>query len=411
VNGDASYSVTDLWMADAGGGEHGASSKGSSSCVFCNGTAPPGIDPVQYKPMHNGPSMLGVSGSVEDYEEWKLCQYALAVIGRHNTSDQEHPMFISYNMHTVHEPLQVPHSYFAAQAVRTNATYPDAPMQPRAIYHAMVKFADDCVGNITAALTARNMWRDTLFVITSDNGGPMYGSNAANNFPLKGHKFTSFEGGIRVIGAVSGGFIDPARGFSRRPLGSRLQGIVHGVDWYATFASLGGVSSADPSAEAAGLPKPDSLDMWPYLSGRVEASPRSSFQVDDRCIVTDGFKLLIGNQKGSCWSGPHVPNATGSNATCDTVEYCGRGGCLFDVMTDPYEYVNLASDPSHASRLAEMQAHLVAENKKIFSPNRGTPDPRACEQVRKNGGFWGPFAYLQTDDVQSRSTGSLTVVK
>ena len=61
-----------------------------------------------------------------------------------------------------------------------------------------------------------------------------------------------------MIGAIGGGFIDPANagGGMRRPLGSRLQGITHGTDWYATFAALGGISSADPRAEAAGLPPP-----------------------------------------------------------------------------------------------------------------------------------------------------------
>lgn len=68
----------------------------------------------------------------------------------------------------------------------------------------------------------------------------MYSNNAANNFPLQGYKFTSFEGGIRVIGAIGGGFIDTGNKGGcigcQRPLGSRLDGIVHGTDWYATFA-------------------------------------------------------------------------------------------------------------------------------------------------------------------------------
>jgi hypothetical protein len=35
---------------------------------------------------------------------------------------------------------------------------------------------DDCLGNLTAALKSTGMWKDTLVVVTSDNGGPMYRS-------------------------------------------------------------------------------------------------------------------------------------------------------------------------------------------------------------------------------------------
>jgi arylsulfatase I/J len=386
--------VIDLWMADDGGGEHGASAAGNPNCVFCNGSSPPGVDPAQYKPMHNGPTLLGVNGTIEDYEEWKFSQYAMRTIRDHNATDKEHPLFLNYNMHCVHEPLQSPHSYFAAQEVLTNATYPDAPAQPRAIYHSMVKFADDVLGNLTAALKSNHhMWEDTLIVITSDNGGPMYGTNAANNFPLKGYKFSSWEGGIRVIGAVGGGFLDPnnAKGGHRRPLGGKLIGMIHGTDWYATFAALGGVSSADPRAEAAGLPPPDSLNLWPYLSGAVETSPRTSFQVDEQCLVNSPYKLLLGHQKGACWSGPHVPNATGAGI-CTRVAQCYEGGCLFDLFADPEERVDLAKNPKFAATLAAMQAQLAEANLRIFSPNRGEPDPRACAQVVKNGGYWGPFS-------------------
>ena len=42
-------------------------------------------------------------------------------------------------------------------------------------------------------------------------------------------------------------------------------------EWYMkyakTLATLVGQSVADPKAAAAGLPPPDSLDMWPMLSG------------------------------------------------------------------------------------------------------------------------------------------------
>ena len=38
-------------------------------------------------------------------------------------------------------------------------------------YHAMVKFADAALGNVTGALKAKGMWDNTLLVFSSDNGG------------------------------------------------------------------------------------------------------------------------------------------------------------------------------------------------------------------------------------------------
>ena len=49
--------------------------------------------------------------------------------------------------------------------------------------------------------------QDTLIVWSSDNGG----DGAANNFPLRGAKFSNWEGGIRVGAFVSGGWLPPQR--------------------------------------------------------------------------------------------------------------------------------------------------------------------------------------------------------
>ena len=47
---------------------------------------------------------------------------------------------------------------------------------------------DHDVGRVVAALRAAGMWEDTLLVLASDNGGPVYnnGTAGANNHPLKG---------------------------------------------------------------------------------------------------------------------------------------------------------------------------------------------------------------------------------
>jgi hypothetical protein len=61
-------------------------------------------------------------------------------------------------------------------------------------YHAMVKFADDAVGNVTAALKRKaGMWEQTLIVFSGDNGGWMSANGTAggNNYPLAGGKYST----------------------------------------------------------------------------------------------------------------------------------------------------------------------------------------------------------------------------
>ena len=112
------------------------------------------------------------------------------------------------------------------------------------------------------------MWEHTLMVFTSDNGGyvksprgpcntttttttPPAGADighgvacfngeaGANNWPLRGGKYTLFEGGIRAVAFVSGGFVP------RSARGSRADGIVHVADWCAADLGRSRQISAD----------------------------------------------------------------------------------------------------------------------------------------------------------------------
>jgi arylsulfatase I/J len=95
----------------------------------------------------------------------------------------------------------------------------------------MVNYLDDNVGNVTAALKAKGMWDNLLWVSSADNGkstgpcshksqqtwlgagGPIYnnGTAGANNYPLRGGKMSNWEGGIRANAYVSGGFLPPGQ--------------------------------------------------------------------------------------------------------------------------------------------------------------------------------------------------------
>lgn len=198
----------------------------------------------------------------------------------------------------------------------------------------MVWNVDKAVGEIVDALKAKGMYDDTLIIMTADNGGPIYmsGDGGGNNYPLKGDsiplakcvtggKAGNWEGGIRVNGFVSGGFV-PAK-----MRGKKLQGLVAAWDWYATI--IQGIAGADPTdsqAAAVGLPAIDSVDQWPYLSGAQSEPARTSLALGttsdptdiwasrndivvhgmiaaDRTNSSRLWKLLVGQEPQAIWTG------------------------------------------------------------------------------------------------------------
>ena len=126
-----------------------------------------------------------------------------------------------------------------------NGGRPTGPNMPPEIYSSLVKVLDDGIRNVTDALKSAGMYDETLVVAHSDNGGV----GGGNNYPMRGQKQTPWQGGTRVMGLLSGGFIP-----------THLRGTVstvtiHVADWFATFSTLVGV---DPSntVTIAGAPRP-----------------------------------------------------------------------------------------------------------------------------------------------------------
>merc|ERR1719343_288668 len=114
------------------------------------------------------------------------------------------------------------------------------------------------------ALRKRKLYNSTLIVFTADNGAQPGG----NNYPLRGSKWSSWEGGIRACAFVSGGWLP------EKVRGTTTDGLVAAWDWYATFAHLAGADPADEQAKNAGLPAIDSINVWPLISGATKVSPR-----------------------------------------------------------------------------------------------------------------------------------------
>ena len=102
------------------------------------------------------------------------------------------PLFIYWALHNTHAPIEAPQRFIDMYAKRPWF----AADQKRAIFAAMMSVVDEAVLNVTTALKEEQMWTNTVFVWTTDNGSPINGGGS--NHPLRGGKGHNWEGVSRA---------------------------------------------------------------------------------------------------------------------------------------------------------------------------------------------------------------------
>ncbi|MFT4681588.1 MAG: arylsulfatase A-like enzyme [Granulosicoccus sp.] len=121
----------------------------------------------------------------EYYLTDRIAEEANAFLDLH----QEEPFFL-------YVPFLAPHTPF--QATKTYYDKLDhIEDRNKRVYNAMIWQLDDAVGSILTKLNELGLEENTLVIFMSDNGGATY-TYATDNAPLKGGKFTNFEGGLNV---------------------------------------------------------------------------------------------------------------------------------------------------------------------------------------------------------------------
>ncbi len=135
----------------------------------------------------------------------------------------------------------------------------------RGLYGDVIEELDWSVGEVLSALRDLGIDERTLVVFTSDNGPWIeshLGDHGGSASPLRGFKMTTWEGGLRVPGIV--------RWPGKIRAGQVSDQLASTLDLLPTFASLAG----------APLPRDraiDGLDLWPWLAGQADRSPREDF--------------------------------------------------------------------------------------------------------------------------------------
>jgi arylsulfatase A len=150
--------------------------------------------------------------------------------------------------------------------------------QPRAVRAAMITRLDRDVGRILDLLDELDLAQNTLVIFTSDNGPVTAGGQDPQFFqstgPLRGLKFSLYEGGIRVP------FI--ARWPGKIPARSTSTVVSDFADMLPTFAALAGASlpgdldgvSLLPALLGEPLPQPRDHHYW-------EAAPQQAIRQGD----------------------------------------------------------------------------------------------------------------------------------
>lgn len=160
----------------------------------------------------------GVEVTEDEYLTDELSDDAISFVTETSKNDKPFFLYLSYN--APHTPLEAKEedmqkfSHIKDKARRT--------------YAAMVYAVDRGVGELVEALKATNQYDNTLIVFLSDNGGRT--DQGANNYPLRGVKGDTYEGGFRVPMF----FHWP----NKIPAGKKFDYPVTALDFYPTFTSL-----------------------------------------------------------------------------------------------------------------------------------------------------------------------------
>ncbi|KAJ2952211.1 hypothetical protein O0L34_g4489 [Tuta absoluta] len=232
--------------------------------------------------------------------------------------------------------------------------------------------------------------------------------NYASNWPLRGSKFTPFEGGIRAAGLLWTSQLSSANHL--------WSGLMHIVDWLPTLLTAIGTETPESI---------DGIDLWNNILSNQTSSREELFEIytyDDKSfssIIHGDYKLITGNVereyskffgddiRGTVGDGPsyvetlkqcdmysvlkkmgntiaidEISLRDNIRITCDQphndTKFCQPDKdtcCLFNIREDPCERKDLLTKyPEVAERLA---ARLQAEMRRVVDRPAVYRDPRA----------------------------------
>jgi len=268
-----------------------------------------------------------------DYATDAFGREAVSFIEKHKTK----PWFLYLAFNAVHTPMHATDDRLAKFVNITD--------KRRKTYAAMMLAMDEAVGKVRKKLVETGQEKNTLVLFISDNGGPtMQGVtiNGSLNYPFRGSKRTTLDGGIHVPFVISwAGHVKP--GVYTKPV---IQ-----LDATTTALVTAGIN-VKPEW------KLDGVNLLPYISGKNTGIPHDAlyWRLANQMAIRMGDYKLVRYDKNA-----------------DTVQTKRGGGAppvteakLYRLSTDIGENNDLSR--SMPEKAKELQAKWNAWNATLIKP-------------------------------------------
>lgn len=210
----------------------------------------------------------------KEYLTQKIASEAVQYLEAHKNK----PFFLYVPFNAPHTPFQATKEYFEK--------FSHIEDRNKRVYYSMIAALDDAVGKITKKVKELGLEETTIIFFASDNGGAVY-TGATDNAPLKGGKFSNFEGGLNIPCMV--------KWKGKLPEGKHFHEPISLMDFFVT------------SVEISGSPLPadreyDGVNLLPFITGEKGGVPhkdmywRSGY---NKAIRKGDWKLIMNERDGS----------------------------------------------------------------------------------------------------------------
>jgi len=286
--------------------------------------------------------------------------YERTILWLEEAKSNGNPFTLTYASQTAHAPIDDDWPTLYPPTRWDECEEEDDTYKGREYYCNKVKYLDYTWGLLIDYLKDTGMWDSMLVFVTTDNGALPYTeqdvwSDWGCNWPYRGGKVTHFEGGIKVWAGLTGGLLPDEY------QGTTFDSLTHITDFATTAMRLSMTHKEYNQRDSlTGTTKvPDGVNIFSFehhelIVHNVKPTYIPSWMQESAFdyAATDGeWKYMVGTSDSSAqghgWY--NFPGYGVIDQYKDPGTYAKAGGscstgCLFHLLTDPYEYHDISDE-------------------------------------------------------------------